>query len=107
MWCSSSIFWMERFLSYILFFFNDTAPTEISPLSLHDALPISFLSTPAGGRVPRRRHPVLRVFPPAAALLLRLCAGLLRAAGCDSAATGLLVFLPERERVLQIGRAHV
>src|SRR3990167_296685 len=23
------------------FFFNDTAPTEISPLSLHDALPIS------------------------------------------------------------------
>src|SRR6266542_2252176 len=25
----------------ILFFFNDTAPTEIYPLSLHDALPIS------------------------------------------------------------------
>src|ERR1039457_2602719 len=24
----------------IFFFFNDTAPTEISPLSLHDALPI-------------------------------------------------------------------
>src|SRR3990167_2103454 len=24
------------------FFFNDTAPTEISPLSLHDALPISW-----------------------------------------------------------------
>src|SRR3990167_8404341 len=24
------------------FFFNDTAPTEISPLSLHDALPISL-----------------------------------------------------------------
>src|SRR3990167_6965010 len=28
-------------ISYFPFFFNDTAPTEISPLSLHDALPIS------------------------------------------------------------------
>src|SRR5947208_13823043 len=26
---------------YIIFFFNDTAPTEIYTLSLHDALPIS------------------------------------------------------------------
>src|SRR5256886_14381211 len=29
------------FLSYIFFFFNDTATTEIYTLSLHDALPIS------------------------------------------------------------------
>src|SRR3712207_6930028 len=29
------------FLMYILFFFNDTATTEIYTLSLHDALPIS------------------------------------------------------------------
>src|SRR3990167_7095698 len=28
-------------ISHALFFFNDTAPTEIYPLSLHDALPIS------------------------------------------------------------------
>src|SRR2546430_9844228 len=28
--------------SYFLFFFNDTATTEIYTLSLHDALPISF-----------------------------------------------------------------
>src|SRR3990172_8260939 len=28
------------YTSYSLFFFNDTAPTEIYPLSLHDALPI-------------------------------------------------------------------
>src|SRR2546422_2097992 len=28
--------------SCFFFFFNDTAPTEISPLSLPDALPISF-----------------------------------------------------------------
>src|SRR3989442_1423464 len=27
-------------ISYAVFFFNDTAPTEIYPLSLHDALPI-------------------------------------------------------------------
>src|ERR1051326_9600115 len=27
---------------FFFFFFNDTAPTEIYPLSLHDALPISY-----------------------------------------------------------------
>src|SRR3990167_6930063 len=30
----------------LFFFFNDTAPTEISPLSLHDALPISIRIDP-------------------------------------------------------------
>src|SRR2546422_5410904 len=30
----------------LFFFFNDTATTEIYTLSLHDALPISFLSVP-------------------------------------------------------------
>src|SRR2546427_13303825 len=29
------------FLFFFFFFFNDTAPTEIYPLPLHDALPIS------------------------------------------------------------------
>src|SRR5690349_25174215 len=29
------------FLYFVCFFFNDTAPTEIYTLSLHDALPIS------------------------------------------------------------------
>src|SRR5256886_7885775 len=32
-------------MSYLFFFFNDTATTEIYTLSLHDALPISLLST--------------------------------------------------------------
>src|SRR2546427_12901198 len=32
-------------VSYVLFFFNDTATTEIYTLSLHDALPILSLST--------------------------------------------------------------
>src|SRR3990172_3895218 len=30
------------YISYSVFFFNDTATTEIYTLSLHDALPISF-----------------------------------------------------------------
>src|SRR2546428_9143861 len=33
-----------------LFFFNDTATTEIYTLSLHDALPISLLARGGGGR---------------------------------------------------------
>ena len=32
-----------RRLRVLLFFFNDTATTEIYTLSLHDALPISFV----------------------------------------------------------------
>src|ERR1051326_7185048 len=32
----------HSFISYAVFFFNDTATTEIYTLSLHDALPISF-----------------------------------------------------------------
>src|SRR5215475_15408640 len=38
------------------FFFNDTAPTEIYTLSLHDALPISP-SPCFRASTPRRRHP--------------------------------------------------
>ena len=34
-------------LEYIIFFFNDTATTEIYTLSLHDALPILMLITGA------------------------------------------------------------
>src|SRR5260370_13155597 len=39
--------------NYYFFFFNDTATTEIYPLSLHDALPISTKtgSTPAGNAI--------------------------------------------------------
>src|SRR2546430_12343976 len=35
---------MQSACSHILFFFNDTATTEIYTLSLHDALPISLQS---------------------------------------------------------------
>src|SRR5436853_3272640 len=42
-------------LSDIFFFFNDTAPTEIYTLSLHDALPIF---RPADRRVAGHHRPV-------------------------------------------------
>src|SRR3990167_7509310 len=35
-------------ISYAVFFFNDTATTEIYSLSLHDALPILLLRRPPG-----------------------------------------------------------
>src|SRR2546427_2131176 len=46
-------------MPYSLFFFNDTATTEIYTLSLHDALPICGARVPAGtvgGRHRVRRH---------------------------------------------------
>src|SRR5256885_14592158 len=56
------------FLLFFFFFFNDTAPPEIYPLPLHDALPISHVELPArrggrrgpGARPPARRHGALR-----------------------------------------------
>src|SRR3712207_7009712 len=58
-------------MSCLLFFFNDTATTEIYTLSLHDALPISWLPrrrpTPIGrrGRAPGRgRRPPCRPVRP-------------------------------------------
>src|SRR3712207_9227862 len=42
---------MQGFVSFMIFFFNDTATTEIYTLSLHDALPIS--SVPKAGADPQ------------------------------------------------------
>src|ERR1039457_6756499 len=42
------------------FFFNDTATTEIYPLSLHDALPICCRSAVCAMRRPRRSKPGVR-----------------------------------------------
>src|SRR6266581_8724843 len=49
-----SLAWAGPLLSYplCLFFFNDTATTEIYTLSLHDALPISWPTTPPPWRCP-------------------------------------------------------
>src|SRR5258708_36276541 len=42
----SSLSTLVSFVSLFFFFFNDTATTEIYTLSLHDALPISLITTP-------------------------------------------------------------
>src|SRR3954463_15729316 len=44
-----------------IFFFNDTATTEIYPLSLPDALPISSINLP--GSLTHRLRPLCSVFP--------------------------------------------
>src|SRR5689334_24097180 len=41
--------------TFIIFFFNDTATTEIYTLSLHDALPISFSNRTAHGMPGKNR----------------------------------------------------
>src|SRR5256885_10991926 len=50
-------------LFFLFFFLNETAPTEISPLPLHDALPI----------LAARRQPAVEPFegPPAPAVVVR------------------------------------
>src|SRR6266478_9044118 len=49
-----SVFFLHFLFDY--FFFNDTATTEIYTLSLHDALPISRLSTSPAGSSARQTH---------------------------------------------------
>src|SRR3712207_9216892 len=51
--------WIATSGRLILFFFNDTATTEIYTLSLHDALPI-FPAQPRPLPPPRRRDPPRR-----------------------------------------------
>src|SRR3712207_9486984 len=46
----------------IVFFFNDTATTEIYTLSLHDALPIARAPAPRAGG-PARGHPAAEPRP--------------------------------------------
>src|SRR5206468_10051337 len=61
---SNSTLYFSYYLCFIHFFFNDTAPTEIYTLSLHDALPIwpvlrhlrQGLEVEEGRGQPRRRH---------------------------------------------------
>src|SRR2546423_13591522 len=69
--CSGAIEGTRDRISFLFFFFNDTATTEIYTLSLHDALPISGPDRaepvgrrPGGARPPRpqrlspRRQPL-------------------------------------------------
>src|SRR5438552_9143449 len=45
------------FTSFVLFFFNDTATTEIYTLSLHDALPIWYAGSRTSPRASRPLRP--------------------------------------------------
>src|ERR1039457_1557963 len=65
---------------FFFFFFNDTATTEISTLSLHDALPISDIPSPINRRKPHALSTaeVERTIESFAA-----CAALAREAGYD------------------------
>src|SRR5207249_7428512 len=56
---------------FFFFFFNVPAPTEIYTLSLHDALPISFLLAHA------QRNPATALRMAGHALLPKICRGLL------------------------------
>src|SRR5882762_11990230 len=49
------------FFSFLFFFFNDAATTEIYTLSLHDALPISSCARSSSARCSTRRE---RWYPP-------------------------------------------
>src|SRR5438477_5203986 len=53
---------------YIVFFFNDTATTEIYTLSLHDALPIWVRRPRAPLYSPHARQPLLHRPPPSGPL---------------------------------------
>src|SRR2546426_12603028 len=50
-----SMLLVQYVISSLLFFFNDTATTEIYTLSLHDALPISARAWTRGRRHDRQR----------------------------------------------------
>src|SRR6266581_5610352 len=54
---------VDYFLLFCLFFFNDTATTEIYTLSLHDALPI-WGRLYDGSRAPERAAPSPKGAPP-------------------------------------------
>src|SRR5207244_4546354 len=53
--CSIFVYFMHCVVFLVSFFFTDTPPPEIYTLSLHDALPISLVTSPAflGGKNPQ------------------------------------------------------
>src|SRR3712207_6972232 len=53
-------FYSSIFHPFLLFFFNDTATTEIYTLSLHDALPICGQPASEGDVLPRRPRRLVR-----------------------------------------------
>src|SRR5215204_1384044 len=58
--CFSSPLWLRSPFSSKVFFFNDTATTEIYTLSLHDALPISCRARPGPAKGSWASSPEMR-----------------------------------------------
>src|SRR5216683_7438471 len=54
--CALGIWYSPADRAVLLFFFNDTATTEIYTLSLHDALPICLHRDPGGSGPPQLRQ---------------------------------------------------
>src|SRR2546422_9000396 len=99
----SSLLLSQRLLRSLFFFFNDTAPPEIYPLSLHDALPISMPGV--GARIVRSSEsPARRAASNSPALTSNLTAttaSRARSEGRRSSRFAVAISPSE------IGRAHV
>src|SRR3712207_9202865 len=89
----------------LLFFFNDTAPTEIYPLSLHDALPISVTCSRAtasfSGRSAAVRRSAAEVTTASMAVRASVMAAAMRAAPPPLEATAWAMRSEEHTAELQ------
>src|SRR3712207_7652927 len=79
----------------LFFFFNDTATTEIYPLSLHDALPIYARSSFTGSRDFARSIPMEVPRPPLSLMMTAWSSG--GSPGGSSSASGSSVTGPDRK----------
>src|SRR3712207_6982233 len=71
----------------VVFFFNDTATTEIYTLSLHDALPISCRRSTAMSSRWRRTSPTRKGLPPVRAKMASASALPSSVSGCPELAS--------------------
>src|SRR5258707_12845359 len=92
----------------LYFFFNDTPPTEIYTLSLHDALPIYGPALAAGSPLAHQEHGILstlqrRLNP--VEFILAVYGLLINFK--NNVAAGQAYIIGERSGLYEIGRAHV
>src|SRR2546427_4701961 len=101
--------------NYTLFFFNDTATTEIYTLSLHDALPISSKS--AGERISSRgrscllycstRGMVRMSTPCSSKLLCRFCRSEEHTSELQSQSNLVCRLLLEKKKIYSVSCYHI
>src|SRR2546421_221149 len=109
-WAGFLFLLLGRPLAFFFFFFNDPAPPEISPLPLHDALPISVIlprreSRPRMRRICWRtcRSPARRWSPIPNTRLSSQCS---RARSTSRSCPAARCFCTSASKC-EIGRAHV